>query len=421
MTPMLKRILFVLLGLLVLGALGFGVIRLFSRRAPEAPQGTPSPGASEEPLFGEGGGENTEAPLFAASPGTSTEGGERTTGTVTLGGPQAGTGTGGLSAELDPATWSGRDDSDGDGLPNDLERIYHTDETNPDTDGDGFKDGEEVQNGYNPVRPGGVRLDTDEDGLLEHDEFKWKTNPFNPDTDGDGFKDGEEVQNGFDPTQPGDGRGSDALPARRAQAAEQTIERFRPDPNSGNYTEGLAGVLLGSRPASEAGGVQITPEKIEQVLSGAKLNTTIPEVSVSEIRTEATNTPNDIQKYLSAIDAARPTDLGRGGALTAALTEAFQGNSAALAQVRGRIEQYERALLGIPAPASAVRHHVLQIALIRFATQRLATIEREAVRDPVRAYLAAREIQEGLPPHIKELQDLRKNLDALARGTGGTP
>lgn len=419
---MLKRVLFVILGLLVLSALGFGVIRLFSRRSPAEPTGTLSPEeVNEEPLFGEGTGEAGDTPLFGGSPGAGEESAGTETGTVTVGGTQPTSGTEGLSAELDPATWSNREDTDGDGLPNDLELIYHTDETNPDTDGDGYQDGEEVRNGYNPVRPKGARLDTDDDGLLEHDEFKWKTNPFNPDTDGDGFKDGEEVANGFDPTQPGDGKGSDALPARRAQAVTQTVERFRPDPYSGNYTEGLAGVLLGGRSASEAGSVQITPQHIEQILSGAKLNTNVPEVPLSEVKTEETNTPNDIQEYLAAIDAARPTDLARGNTLTEALLQAFQGNTAALAQVRGRIEQYERALRGIPAPASAVRHHVLQIALIRFAAQRLTTIEQEAVRDPVRAYLAAREIQSGLPPHIKELQDLRRNLDALARGTGGTP
>ena len=45
-------------------------------------------------------------------------------------------------------------DSDNDGLADELEKIYGTDLNNPDTDGDGFKDGEEVKNGYNPKGPG---------------------------------------------------------------------------------------------------------------------------------------------------------------------------------------------------------------------------------------------------------------------------
>lgn len=43
-------------------------------------------------------------------------------------------------------------DSDGDGLVNDVERkIFSTDPDNPDTDGDGYKDGAEVDAGYDPT------------------------------------------------------------------------------------------------------------------------------------------------------------------------------------------------------------------------------------------------------------------------------
>lgn len=46
-------------------------------------------------------------------------------------------------------------DSDGDGLTDYQEtNIYHTDLNSPDTDGDGYKDGDEVKNGYNPNGPG---------------------------------------------------------------------------------------------------------------------------------------------------------------------------------------------------------------------------------------------------------------------------
>ncbi|MEA3464242.1 MAG: hypothetical protein U9R14_04190, partial [Patescibacteria group bacterium] len=46
-------------------------------------------------------------------------------------------------------------DSDDDGL-NDLEEMskYFTDPNNPDTDSDGYSDGEEVKAGYNPKGEG---------------------------------------------------------------------------------------------------------------------------------------------------------------------------------------------------------------------------------------------------------------------------
>ena len=45
-------------------------------------------------------------------------------------------------------------DADSDGLNDYDEIFYGTDVNNPDTDGDGFKDGEEVEKGYNPLGSG---------------------------------------------------------------------------------------------------------------------------------------------------------------------------------------------------------------------------------------------------------------------------
>lgn len=49
-------------------------------------------------------------------------------------------------------------DSDGDTLTDFMEQMYGTDVNQVDTDGDGYSDGEEVENGYNPLGPG--RLET---------------------------------------------------------------------------------------------------------------------------------------------------------------------------------------------------------------------------------------------------------------------
>jgi hypothetical protein len=45
-------------------------------------------------------------------------------------------------------------DTDGDGLPDDLEKRIHTDPANEDTDGDGYTDGTELSKGYNPLGKG---------------------------------------------------------------------------------------------------------------------------------------------------------------------------------------------------------------------------------------------------------------------------
>lgn len=98
-------------------------------------------------------------------------------------------------------------DSDRDGL-DDLDEISRkTDRLNPDTDGDGMKDGYEV--GLASTDP--LVADTDEngtqdgeedfdgDGIPTQQEGQRRTNPYAADTDGDGFSDGYETENGMDP------------------------------------------------------------------------------------------------------------------------------------------------------------------------------------------------------------------------------
>jgi len=91
-------------------------------------------------------------------------------------------------------------DSDGDGLTDDED----PNPNNPDTDGDGFDDGTEVEEGTNPEDPTDFPVatpgDLDGDGLTDDED----PNPNNPDTDGDGFDDGTEVEEGTNPEDPTD-------------------------------------------------------------------------------------------------------------------------------------------------------------------------------------------------------------------------
>jgi len=108
-------------------------------------------------------------------------------------------------------------DSDNDGLPDDIEISLGLDPNNPDTDGDGIKDGDEV--GMQTVNielnetvlPGDdgtsdpgldtgtdtgttdTTTDSDNDGLTDYEEAVTGTDPTNPDSDNDGISDGAEL------------------------------------------------------------------------------------------------------------------------------------------------------------------------------------------------------------------------------------
>jgi len=108
---------------------------------------------------------------------------------------------------------SGSSDNDRDGLIKSIEKDIGTDPDNPDTDGDGLKDGVEVSKYFtNPLRVDSdsdnindgdevlvhktnpLLADTDEDKLKDGAEInKYYTNPLNPDTDDDALFDGDEI------------------------------------------------------------------------------------------------------------------------------------------------------------------------------------------------------------------------------------
>ncbi|SDR00559.1 gliding motility-associated C-terminal domain-containing protein [Flagellimonas zhangzhouensis] len=117
----------------------------------------------------------------------------------------------GHATDKDDTVTSGACDDDGDGLTNDEENNnWNTDPNNPDTDGDGVEDGQEVADTSDPLDPCDpvqvagytgydatnaiwAATDCDGDTVLNGDEAAAGTNPYHVDTDGDGVNDDQEA------------------------------------------------------------------------------------------------------------------------------------------------------------------------------------------------------------------------------------
>jgi len=114
---------------------------------------------------------------------------------------------------VNEAIWYG-EDTDNDGVINGLEKYYYnTDPSDPDSDNDNLKDGWEVTHidprtgeHFNPLDGSDGWHDHDGDGLATNYEVTfWGTNWLVPDTDGDGWSDGQEcVIYGTEPNNAGD-------------------------------------------------------------------------------------------------------------------------------------------------------------------------------------------------------------------------
>ena len=108
-----------------------------------------------------------------------------------------------------------------------------------DTDGDGIPDAEEIRLGLNPNNPVDAFEDVDRDGLTNLQEFQQGTNFGNPDTDGDGLTDGDEVikYNSSPLLRDTDGDGiSDAIEVQNGTAPN--------DANSYDLSKALTGIAI---------------------------------------------------------------------------------------------------------------------------------------------------------------------------------
>jgi len=134
-------------------------------------------------------------------------------------------------------------DSDYDYVSDPDEAVAGTDPLNPDTDGDGISDFDELDPGYVDTDP--LNPDTDGDGLTDGEEFNtYHTDPLVADSDGDGLSDGYEIITvGTDPLvadTDGDGvnDGADAFPLDASENSDSDgdgvgdiADEFPSDPN----------------------------------------------------------------------------------------------------------------------------------------------------------------------------------------------
>lgn len=116
-----------------------------------------------------------------------------------------------------------------------VEQVDPVEEDVFDADGDGLPDEWELEFGLDPEDGDDAFDDDDFDQLNNSDEYRYGTSPINPDTDGDTFRDGVEIQQGFNPT--GDGRIPERDPAlKKAENLRDVVAEWNGIMNGKNLS-----------------------------------------------------------------------------------------------------------------------------------------------------------------------------------------
>lgn len=235
--------------------------------------------------------------------------------------------------------------------------------------------------------------DSDADGLTNADEKLWGTNPNNIDTDGDGFKDGEEVQSNHNPTIPspndklptGFVPGQNIAPLEGSATSPTSFESFFAD--NVDLTGGKTNLT------QEYG--KSVPDKDKTALTfnnfiySQPLTTSLPRINDSLI-IRAGDSSAELSQYLSV--AGNLDQISDKTDFSLALTDVFESKNASGFQVLSdRAKAFEESIKALPTPPQALEYHKLIIGYSSLLTATFQQISNYP-NDQVRALVAIRQV-----------------------------
>lgn len=150
--------------------------------------------------------------------------------------------------------------------------------------------------------PDDKNKDSDNDGLMDWQETTWQTDPCKPDTDGDGYLDGEEVASGYNPTiaAPNDEL-SDRDPAKPRSVPHNLTQALAGSLREKITDQGMGSISDALDPSSISTSNRIVNTAIQQVISQAMEEFSLPHISDEEIIISADNSQTAIQFYAGKI------------------------------------------------------------------------------------------------------------------------
>lgn len=253
-----------------------------------------------------------------------------------------------------------------------------------------------------------VLIDSDNDGLKDWEEELYKADPNNPDTDGDGTSDGDEVQEGRDPLVPGP---NDKV-QRQTQTAEDIPSRF----DSGNTTEDIALELFANYVDLKKTG-NLSPASsnhlISQLIREASESETAQTYTVQDISVSVNPTPEEIGRYGVHLLAVIKPDPSMKNDLVVLQDLLETRNTAGVSVFDTSIRRYERVvsdMLTLTVPEPIAVKHVTSINALSRVTENVKAM-RAVFTDPIGALIAANEYIENERIFVQNLLEVGVYLE----------
>lgn len=160
-----------------------------------------------------------------------------------------------------------------------------------------------------------IFLDSDQDDLTDSEEKLYGTDPHNPDTDGDGYKDGTEVKAGYNPLKPAPG---DKLPnSKDRKQPEAKVQGIETSITEENLTQTIAQKISAITSETDPENQEVTMDEIQEIINSSLLGQSVedemPEISEDDIKIKKQNygklssakaqekKKEDFTDYLSAV------------------------------------------------------------------------------------------------------------------------
>lgn len=205
-----------------------------------------------------------------------------------------------------------------------------------------------------------VGTDSDKDELSDWEERLWKTDPENPDTDGDGTKDGEETRNKRDPTKVGP----------NDQIVSELLSTQAPSATSTLFTQGSFARAYAEMYATLETGGTLTAEQKDELaqhlisdITGNPILRTQKAVTIDDLTLIDNNSKEAYDRYskgfLAAVKVTEPSEPENEAEI---LARAMQTNThadfAKIGMIGKTHEALADALVKLEAPSKIALFHL---------------------------------------------------------------